>query len=113
MKPTDNKEQNLNKKDKGGCSPLDVLCIHDIIDAMLDDMEEELTEMCGDKPSAMDLLSPSERAQMSTGLNAYGCLRKYIDDEYVALLIALSQYEKVDFDTKIKLHIANNIKSRM
>ena len=34
---------------------------------------------------------------------------EYIDDEYVALLIALSQYERIDIDAKVKEHIAKNI----
>ena len=109
MKPTDNKNENINKKGQGGCSPLDALLILSIMGAVLDEVEEELNEAPEDKPSAMDLLSKSERTQMAACLSAYGCLREYIDDEYVALLIALSQYERIDIDAKVKEHIAKNI----
>lgn len=99
-------------KTEGSPSLIDILLSGMLADVAIRGFVEAMTE---DMPEAapLDLLSKSDYQRMDTYLEKYGPLREYIDENYVALLIALSQYEKVDFDAKIKLHIANNIKSGM
>lgn len=65
-----------------------------------------------DMPNAspMDLLSPSDYKQMDAYLEKYfGPFRPYIDENYVALLIALSEYEDIDMGEKIKAHLIHNL----
>ena len=62
--------------------------------------------------SPMDLLSKKDCKRMDAYLEKhYGPLREFIDENYVALLMSLAQYEKVDFDARIKAHIVHNITS--
>lgn len=76
------------------------------LEALLDD---------ADMPDAspMDLLSPSDYQKMDRYLDVhFGPFREYIDENYVALLIALSEYEKVDIGAKIKAHLVHNLANR-
>ena len=69
-------------------------------------------EITGDLPDAspMDLLTKRDYQRMDNYLEKnYGPLREFIDENYVALLMSLAQYEKVDFDARIKAHIVHNI----
>lgn len=89
----------------------------DIMDMMLSGMLagvalQALIDGLDDMPDAapLDLLSKSDYKRMDAYLEKhYGPLRKYIDENYVALLMTLAQYEKIDFDAKIKAHIVHNI----
>lgn len=76
------------------------------IAAMVDEVTEDLPDA-----SPMDLLTKKDYQRMDAYLEKhYGPLREFIDENYVALLMALQQYEKVDFDKRIKAHIVHNIK---
>lgn len=75
---------------------------------------DSLIEMV-DMPEAspMDLLSISDYQRMDKYLDRhFGPLREFIDENYVALLMAISAYEKVDFYAKIKAHLVHNLKNR-
>lgn len=65
-----------------------------------------------DMPDAapVDLLSPSDYEKMDRYLDVhFGPFREYIDENYVALLLALSEYEEVDIGAKIKAHLIHNV----
>lgn len=63
--------------------------------------------------SPMDLLSPSDYKKMDRYLDVhFGPFREAIDENYVALLLALSEYEKVDIGAKIKAHLIHNLTNR-
>lgn len=79
------------------------VAIRGFVEAMTDDMPEA---------APLDLLSKSDYKRMDRYLEKnYGPLRQLIDENYVALLMCLQQYEKVDFDARIKAHIVHNITS--
>lgn len=92
----------------------------DLMDLMLGGMLasaalQALIDEVDDMPDAapLDLLSKSDYKRMDVYLEKhYGPLRKFIDENYVALLMTLSQYEKVDIDAKIKAHIVHNIQDK-
>lgn len=71
-------------------------------------------QLADDLPDAapLDLLSKHAYQRMDAYLEKhYGPLREFIDENYVALLIALSQYEDVDMEARISAHIVHNIKN--
>lgn len=75
------------------------------------DMLEKMQEEARDLPEAspLDLLSRADCARMDEYLSTtFAPFRKYIDPNYVALLIALSEYEEVDITAKIREHILHN-----
>lgn len=60
--------------------------------------------------SPLDLLSAEEYERMDAWLDKrYGPLRDYIDENYVALLLNLMEYEDINLEKKIFEHISNNI----
>lgn len=63
--------------------------------------------------SPMDLLSPSDYKKMDHYLDKhFGPFRECIDENYVALLMALSEFEEVDMGAKIKAHLLHNLTNR-
>lgn len=108
--------ENMNNMNKENCCK--ECC--SMIDTMLSEMHAKaaiaalVDEIVGDMPDAspMDLLSKNDYQRMDRYLEKnYGPLRQLIDENYVALLICLQEYEKVDFDARIKAHIVHNITS--
>lgn len=71
------------------------------------DMQTKMEQMPDACP--LDLLTDDEAEQLQEIIDSYGALSDIIDPHYVALLIALSQYERIDIDAKIKEHIAKRI----
>lgn len=64
-----------------------------------------------DLPNAapVDLLTKAQYAELTEIINSYGIYKCYIDENYVALLIAMSQYEKIDIKSKIHEHIRKKL----
>lgn len=115
--------KNMDKESKGCCKSCDSCKKDDTPDIMgmmlsgvlagvaLQALIEELEDMPDAAP--LDLLSKSDYQRMDAYLEKhYGALREFIDENYVALLMTLAQYEKVDFDAKIKAHIVHNIQNK-
>lgn len=109
--------ENMNNMNKENCCCKE-RCGESMIEKMLAGMMASaavaamVDEITGDMPDAspMDLLTKRDYQRMDTYLEKhYGPLREFIDENYVALLMALQQYEKVDFDARIKAHIVHNI----
>lgn len=122
-KNINNKNINKADKEKDRCKCCDSRkkeAAPDIMDMMLSGLLagvalQALIDEVEDMPDAapLDLLSKSDYERMDAYLEKhYGTLREYIDENYVALLMTLAQYEKVDFDAKIKAHIVHNIQNK-
>lgn len=114
---------NKEKTNKGCCNSCDSCkkeAAPDIMDIMLGGLLtgvaiQALMDELDDMPDAapLDLLSKSDYKRMDAYLEKhYGPLREFIDENYVALLMTLSQYEKVDIEAKIKAHIVHNIQDK-
>lgn len=85
---------------------LDAILVSLIADAAL----EADKEANAPKASPLDLLSKSDYAKIDRYLDSnFGPFREYIDENYVALLFAIADYEEVDFYERIKAHIVANI----
>ena len=97
-----NRDENVSMMDKMLAGAMAAVAL----DALLGD---------ADMPDAspMDLLSPSDYKKMDQYLDKhFGPFRECIDENYVALLMALSEYEEVDMGAKIKAHLLHNLTNR-
>lgn len=96
----------MTRKIINGHSPIEGL-FEAFFEQSINDMQVRTNEM----PSAcpLDLLTDIERKELQEIIDGYETLAEVIDPHYVALLIALSQYEDVDIYAKVNEHIIENL----